>query len=39
MSSFGIHLDKSNLFNSNSYSDAVGFSVYAYEGFGVIMPI
>ena len=36
---FGIHLDKTNLFNSVNYNDAVGFSVYAYEGFGVILPV
>jgi len=35
----GILVDKTHLFNSVSYNDAVGFSVYAYEGFGVILPV
>jgi len=35
----GISLEKANLFNSVNYNDAVGFSVYAYEGFGVILPV
>ena len=26
-------------FNPDSYSDAIGFSVYAYEGIGLIMPV
>ena len=26
-------------FNSVSYSDSIGFSVYAFEGVGIIMPV
>jgi len=35
----GISIYKADLFNSVSYNDAVGFSAYAYEGFGVILPV
>lgn len=27
------------MFNTVSYSDAIGFSVYAFEGIGIILPV
>lgn len=32
-------IDTIPFFNTNSYSDAIGFSVYAFEGIGIILPV
>lgn len=33
------HLDTVPFINTYSWYDAIGFSVYCYEGIGVVMPV
>lgn len=35
----GPQIDTVDWFNSQKFAGAIGFSIYAYEGVGVIMPI
>ena len=36
---YGDRLSTIEAFNKVSWSDAIGFSVYNYEGIGIILPV
>jgi len=35
----GSRISEVDVINTKTWADAIGFSVYAYEGIGVILPI
>lgn len=39
LNSEGSRISEVDLINTNKFTDAIGFSVYSFEGIGVIMPV